>query len=586
MEKINSVILRDAASDRWLHFRNPAEIVEAHNYADVITGLQRVEDAVSSRGLYAAGMLSYEAAPAFDSALDVLKDGQFPLLWFGLYERPAEIEIPPHADSISPSELNWTSSVSSEEYSRAFRQIKHYIQQGDTYQVNYTFRLFASFADDPWPYFLRLLAAQGPAYGAFITTERWTVCSASPELFFTLDGTRIESRPMKGTAARGLTSAQDREQASSLRASEKNRAENLMIVDMVRNDMGRIADSGSVHVSSLFDIEKYRTLWQMTSNVRAETHASVSGIFRAMFPPASITGAPKSRTMQIIAELETTPRRIYTGSVGFIAPGRHAQFNVAIRTLLIDRDNSQAEYGAGGGVVWDSDCEAERIECATKTKILNAVTWRFRLLETILWQPGAGYYLLEKHLRRLEQSAEYFDCPADMAKIRKYLLDFSISLPQTDHKVRLLVSADGLPVCEAKPFVREETASPKLVTLARSPVLKSDPFLYHKTTNRRVYEEALSSCPGYDDIILYNEDGEVTESTIANLVVKIGDLLCTPPVSCGLLPGTFREWMLEENMVAERVITIDELLASPEVSLVNSVRGMYAVRIIAAENSL
>lgn len=581
---IDQVVLRDAVTNRWLQFDSPLEIVEAYHAGDVLKSLRRVEEAVSERGLYAAGMIAYEAAPAFDSALAVLPDGAFPLLWFGLYDHPREMEIPKYSGSTVPPVMHWRSSVSPDEYSRAFEKIKNYIQQGDTYQVNYTLRLLESFPADPWTFFVRLLAAQGPAYGAFIDTGKWIVCSASPELFFRLDGTSIESRPMKGTAARGLTLAQDREQADALKASRKNRAENLMIVDMVRNDMGRIAERGSVHVSSLFDIEKYPTLLQMTSTVRAETGASFTEIFSAMFPPASITGAPKNRTMQIIAELETTPRRVYTGSIGFIAPGRHAQFNVAIRSLLINKESGQAEYGVGGGIVWDSDCEMEQMECRTKSLILNVSSEPFSLLETMLWTPDTGYYLLERHLKRLERSAEYFDYPIDVHEIRRHLLNLSESLSHAGHRVRLLVSDDGHISSQAHLVDLRGTSSPKKVVLARSPVDKSNPFLYHKTTNRRIYEDALSACPGYDDVILYNEEGEVTESTIANLVVDIKGSLYTPPVSSGLLPGTYREWMVEMKMVEERPITIEEVLTSSDVYLVNSVRGMYSVKVLLAES--
>jgi len=583
MTDINRVILRDAAKDQWLEFSDPLEIIEIHRTDDVINGLCRVEDAVLHRGLHAAGMISYEAAPAFDPSLAVLADGCFPLLWFGIYEQPSIIDIPKYDGLEMPDVLQWASSVSSEEYRHAFERIKDYIGRGDTYQVNYTFRLQSDFPVDPWQYFVRLISAQGSGYGAYINTGRWTVCSASPEVFFTLEGSRMESRPMKGTAARGLTLEQDHEQARSLKVSEKNRAENLMIVDMVRNDMGRIAEGGSVHVSSLFDIEKYPTLWQMTSTVRAETDVSLTGIFRAMFPPASITGAPKNRTMQIIAELETTPRRIYTGSIGFISPGRRAQFNVAIRTLLVNAESGRAEYGVGGGIVWDSDCAMEQLECRTKSRILNAGLRPFSLLETMLWTPAQGYYLLDRHMRRLGRSAEYFDYRLDIDSVRKTLDCIAQDLPQADQRIRLLIANDGGISCEVYPIVPDDSASVKNVALACSPVDRSSPFLYHKTTNRRIYEDALAACPGYDDVILCNESGEVTESTIANIVVELDGVLYTPPVRCGLLPGTYREWMLEEKMVMERVITVRELMESSGVYLVNSVRGMYKVKISSAD---
>ena len=574
---INQVILRDSSRNRWLRFDKPLETIEAYRYEDVLGKLRHVEESVFHRGLHAAGMIAYEAAPGFDPSLVVRNDGEFPLLWFGLYDQPCEVDIRPESIETQHQGIDWLSSVTSEEYCSAFERIKNYIRDGDTYQVNYTYRLRGSFSTDPWSFFLRLLSAQGPALGAFITTKDWIICSASPELFFRLDGDLLESRPMKGTAARGLTFDQDCSQAAMLQASAKNRAENLMIVDMIRSDMGRIARTGSVNVPSLFTIEKYPTLWQMTSTVWAETSASLTDIFKAMFPPASITGAPKNRTMQIIAELETSPRRIYTGAIGFIAPDRRAQFNVAIRTLIINRERSQAEYGVGGGIVWDSDCDMELLETKTKARILKEPLAQFSLLESILWTPEGGYLLLGKHLKRIKESAEYFDYPIDIDHIRQHLMRLSQDLQPCPYKIRLLVSKDGKPTCEAEALEFPTEKSVKTVALALFPVDKSNPFLYHKTTNRRVYEEALSACPGYTDVILYNQDGEVTESLIANVVIEMDGELITPHVCCGLLPGTYREWMLEMNLIKEKPITIDQLLQSPCVFLINSVRGMYRV---------
>lgn len=575
----DSILLREDSANRWLLFERPQAVIQTFRPEEVTDKLREVEEAVATRGLHAAGLLAYEAAPGFDPALAVRPGSTFPLLWFGLYDAPRVVEAPLIADASSGSENLWASAFTRDDYASAFEHIKRWIKEGDTYQVNLTYRLHRAFAEQPWPVFVRMAAAQGPAFGAFITTRDWTVCSASPELFFRLDGTRLESRPMKGTAPRGLTLSQDREQAAALHASEKNRAENLMIVDMVRNDMGRIAEPGSVSVPHLFDLEKYPTVWQMTSTVCADTHAPVTEIFRALFPPASITGAPKARTMQLIAEVETTPRRVYTGSIGFIAPGRRAQFNVAIRTLLVDHTNNQAEYGVGGGIVWDSVCTQEQAECRTKTRILDTYTPLFSLLETLLWTPDDGYALLEKHLARLEASAEYFDYASDLAAVRQRLQDLARGLPLTPHKTRLLIAQNGTITLEAEPITLPSDEPPRQVALARVPVDRADPFLYHKTTHRRTYVEALAARPGADDVILFNADGEITESTRANVAAEIAGVLCTPPVSCGLLPGTCRAHLLETGAIKERVITIAELLNSPRVFLVNSVRGMIPITV-------
>jgi para-aminobenzoate synthetase/4-amino-4-deoxychorismate lyase len=575
------VLVRDAATGRWLQFSHPREIVTAFTVADIVPGLERVENAVARGGLYAAGFISYEAAPAFDPALTVKDSGGFPLLWFGLYDSAEQVDPPAPAPVPDPGKADWQPSVGFAEFEAILKRIKALIRSGDTYQVNYTYRLSASLAAEPWDLFLQLVAAQEAPYGAFVDTGEWVIGCASPELFFRLDGDHIICRPMKGTAARGLTQAQDRAQAETLRASEKEQAENVIIVDMVRHDLGRVAETGSVKVPRLFEVEKYPTLWQMTSTIEARTSATLSNVFRALFPPASITGAPKVRTMQIIAQLETSPRRVYTGTIGFIAPGRRAQFNVAIRTLLWNRQTRQAEYGVGSGITWGSQPEAEWQECRVKTRILDARVPAFSLLESMLWTPEDGYALLDRHLERLAQSAVYFGFAVDLPAVRLELERLVARLARTHQKVRLLVSKEGRITLEAEALPAADPA-PQRVAVAPGPADSSDPFRYHKTTNRGLYEAARAACPGYDDVLLLNERGEVTESTIANVAVEIEGKLCTPPVECGLLPGTLRADLLERGTLIERCITVEAVLRSPSVFLLNSVRGMYQVQVVGA----
>ncbi len=574
--------MRDAASGRWLQFSPPCEIVSAASLADVIPALRRVEEAAARRGLYAAGFVSYEAAPAFDPALTAHDCGGFPLLWFGLFDRVQEVDLP--AEPGLAGETEWQAAVGFAEFEANVKRIKELIRCGDTYQVNYTHRLGARLTAEPWEFFLHLAAAQEPPYGAFVDTGEWVIGSASPELFFQLNGYRIVCRPMKGTAARGLTQAQDLAQAEALRASEKERAENVMIVDMVRHDLGRVAETGSVTVPRLFAVEKYPTVWQMTSTIEARTTASLCDIFQALFPPASITGAPKVRTMEIIARLEPSPRRIYTGAIGFVAPGRRAQFNVAIRTFLLDRRTGQAEYSVGGGITWGSQPEAEWQECRHKAKILTTRMPTFSLLETLLWKAEEGFFLLPRHLERLEQSALYYGFAVDMPAVRLELEHLAAGLPHTLQKVRLLVTRAGRITLESEALPKPD-ATPPRVALAPGPIDSSNPFLYHKTTNRGLYEAARAARPNYDDVLLFNEKGEVTESTIANLAVEIEGNLRTPPVRCGLLPGTLRAELLERGEMFERAIKVEEMLRSPRVFLLNSVRGMYRVQVVAAETS-
>ena len=356
-----TVIARDAASGMWRVFQRPLRLIVAREIDEVLPALEELERECLHRGRYAAGFLAYEAAPAFDAALTTQPAGDFPLLWFGVYDgaetRTLE-ELGPRTDAGAHDE-HWEPSISAGRYAEVFDRIQELIRSGETYQVNYTYRMRTVLASEPFSVFLRLTDQQRPPFGAYVDTGDWVICSASPELFFHRAGDRIESRPMKGTAARGLWFEQDIENASRLRDSEKERAENVMIVDMVRNDLGRVARPGSVRVTSVFDVERHPTVLQLTSTVAAETNASLPDVMRALFPAASITGAPKARTMDIIAGIECSPRHIYTGTIGFVEPGGRAQFNVAIRTVLCNRATGQAEYGVGGGIVADSNRQAE-----------------------------------------------------------------------------------------------------------------------------------------------------------------------------------------------------------------------------------
>jgi para-aminobenzoate synthetase / 4-amino-4-deoxychorismate lyase len=570
--KIGQVVLQDNNQAQWLCFNNPVTIIETFQLADVARQLKVIEEAVERRGLYAAGFLCYEAAPAFDPALRVVLPAALPLLWFGLYRQP-EVMAPPAPSAASGYTIgDWQPSLTQADYEQAIARIKTYIVRGETYQVNYTFRLNAPFSGDPWAFFLSLTAAQRANYTAYVDTGAYALCSASPELFFSRSGLNLTSRPMKGTAARGCTLAEDKAQLTWLQNSAKNRAENVMIVDMIRNDLGRISDLGTVRVPRLFEVERYPTVWQMTSTVTAQSDASLSALLAALFPCASITGAPKVRAMQIIAELETKPRGIYTGCIGFVGPGRQVQFNVAIRTAVIDKTRGLAEYGVGGGIVWDSEVGEEYQECQLKARILTASPPTFDLLESILWEPDSGYFLLERHLDRLAASAEYYGIPADIAQVRYRLETVSTTLTRQPYKIRLLVSQTGVITTQATPLAHIPLRQPLPLAVADQPINSRQPFLYHKTTRRQIYEAARAAHPDAADVLLWNERGEVTESTIANVVVQFGQKLVTPPVSCGLLPGVYRAWLLEQHVIREEIITLDALKQGDKLYLINSVR--------------
>jgi para-aminobenzoate synthetase/4-amino-4-deoxychorismate lyase len=573
-----TVIVRDGRTLEWLHFADPVEIVEAHRVGDVVPALRAIETRVAADGLHAAGFLSYEAAPAFDRALAVRTGDDFPLLWFGLYRATRRLARPTRGSADASTRgvgaVTWTPTVSREAYDQAVDRVAAHLADGDTYQVNYSFRLRAAWRDDPWGLFERLVDAQDPTYGAWLDTGRFAIASASPELFFAREGRQVTCQPMKGTARRGRFPAEDRAMGEALRTSEKNRAENVMIVDMIRNDLGRVAEIGSVEATRLFAVDRYRTLWQMTSTVTAGTEASVTEIMTALFPCASITGAPKVRTCEIIAALETTPRRIYTGSIGLIEPNGRAQFNVAIRTALIDHRSGAAEYGVGGGIVWDSRPADEYAECLLKARVLTARRDDFSLLETMRWTPGDGYALLDGHLARLRDSADYFDVTADIGAVRDRLVELAATFDATPRVVRLLLAPDGAVTLTDSPVV--ESPTPVRLSLARGPVDSNDVFLFHKTTRRGVYESARAARPDADDVLLWNERGEITETTIANVVVEMDGLWWTPPITCGLLAGTYRAALLDEGRIRERVIPVARLRQATKVAVINSVRGWRA----------
>jgi para-aminobenzoate synthetase/4-amino-4-deoxychorismate lyase len=562
------VVIQDGL--RWLKFEEPERVVCVREADGVLAGLMEVETAVATQNLYAAGFLSYEAAAAFGLTVhDRQADGP-PLLWFGLFTEPEVWEsLPPRTEEYKLGD--WSPALSQAAYERGFAIIKEQIAAGRTYQVNYTFPLHAPFSGDAWALFLDV-AAQQKGYAAYLDTGRHVVCSASPELFFRLDGDVLTSLPMKGTAVRGRTLAEDEANIAWLHQSEKNRAENVMIVDMIRNDMGRVAETGSVQVPSLFDVARYPTVLQMTSTVTAKTGATVAEIMRVMFPCSSITGAPKVRTMQIIHDLEPEPRGVYTGAIGFIAPGRRAQFSVAIRTVTIDREWETAVYHVGSGVVWDSQAGAEYAECLLKAAVVARKRPSFDLLESLRWTPEEGYFLLRRHVARLLRSAVYFGVEVGETAVLETLHFFAQTLSEAS-KVRLLLAQTGEMRVEAVPLAAGAVREPVRLGLAAAPIDTDNLFLYHKTTQREVYAQAKASCPECDEVVLWNERGEVTEATSANLVVKLDGVLLTPPVSSGLLAGTYREALLANGRIRERILTPADLERCEEIYLINSVRG-------------
>ncbi len=553
----------------WLTFRNPVLVLRAEEPRAVGPTLADVESLTRDRGLHAVGYVAYEAGAAFGLPVVRLPE-RLPLVCFGLFADAdvARTGQPPADGAYEIGALQ--PSVDRERFGQAFERIKAALAAGDSYQANYTFRLRGAFSGDPATLFADLVAAQRGGYSAYLAFDDLAICSASPELFFELTGRTIVTRPMKGTARRGRTLAEDRASAAALAGSPKERAENVMIVDMMRNDLGRVADTGSVDVPELFSVERFPNVWQMTSLVRARTDAALRDIFAALHPSASVTGAPKVRTMALLADLEDEPRGVYTGAIGYVPPSGLARFNVAIRTAVVDRGRGSLTFGVGSGVVWDSNADDEYDECLLKGTILTRPTPHFQLLETMRWTEGEGFWLLARHLRRLSGSADYFDVPVSMAAIDTALAQAVAGATGT-MRVRLLVSLAGEVRVETYPYA--PWREPVRVRLSPRPVDPSDRFLCHKTTNRRVYDEARASVADGDDVLLWNTRGEVTEASLANVVIEIDGERVTPPVSCGLLPGTHREAWLEEGRVVERVVRVADLARATGVWLLNAVQG-------------
>jgi para-aminobenzoate synthetase/4-amino-4-deoxychorismate lyase len=560
----------EAAGDGWhLALDNPVETRTASRIEEVLPLLEFAEERAHA-GAYVALMIGYEAAAAFDSALSTHGPGSLPLAWAGVFANASEPAEQPDASFVSSA---WMPRVAQSEYDAAVSTIRELIAAGDTYQVNYSFPLTSSFSGDAYAWYRELCVAQGAPFSAYLDLDRFQVLSLSPELFFERRGDHVVTRPMKGTKSRGRWLDEDREHAEWLRQSPKDRAENVMIVDLLRNDLGKVSVAGSVHVSSLFDVERFETVWQMTSTVESTLRPGTSlvELMSALFPCGSVTGAPKIRTMRIIRELEPFARGVYTGTIGFLRPGGDCLFNVAIRTVVIDKQTNVATFGVGGGVTIDSTAAGEYEECLVKSRFLRNKPVDFELFESMLIEDGE-IFLLERHLERLKNSAAFFGFEFDFGSYEARLRETLVSNPLLAAKLKLTLRKDGRITTETSPILDSET--PQRLTLATTPVNSSDTFLFHKTTNRDYPP----------NLIFWNERNEVTESGIANLVVKIDGQLVTPPVSCGLLPGTFRGHLIDKGEIKERVVTVEELQNAKEFFLINSVRKWMKAELVVEQD--
>jgi para-aminobenzoate synthetase/4-amino-4-deoxychorismate lyase len=576
----------EGSSPRRLRFAAPIAVRRADTAQDIVPLLHEIDSAARD-GHWCVGFVSYDAASAFDPAFGPAAAAALPLAWFAEFDAPAEVEDVandrhrPAADPLATQPAPRT-ILPDDAYANALRRIHDYIRAGDVYQVNFTVPFTTSLASDTMTLYERMRDAQGGSYSCYLDTGEVRILSASPELFFSRRGTRVQCRPMKGTAPRGLHGAADVAVRDALLHSEKERAENVMIVDVVRNDLGRIARVGSVHVSALCEPERYPSVWQLTSTVEADVDADVSlaDMFAALFPPASVTGAPKIRATAIIRELEVGAREVYCGAVGLVRPGGDATFNVAIRTAWTRPGEATLHLNAGGGITVDSTARAELEEVRTKLGAFTRARLTPALFETMRVERGQ-FLRLERHLTRLSASADYFDIPFS----RRAALDaLDRALRSAEHRVvwraRLELSAQGELAATIRPHDDSPAAMPAPVALAAVAVDAHDVRLYHKCVDRRLYESALAAAPGMFDVLLRNADGAVTELTRGNLVAKLEGGRFTPPVECGLLAGTFRAELLERNEILERVLTVDDVRRANRLWFVNSLRGWVPIVLV------
>ncbi len=597
----DSVLLQtsrfDASNKRSFLFLDPVQTIPAYTLDEIPNLFRRIEQSLAD-GFYMAGFLSYECGYHFERFKDVaLTPQSLPLAWFGIYRKPFiynhetgcfDGDSPPQQPEHDPQPAsipfanNVTLEISEECYSAKIERIKDYILAGETYQVNFTNKVSVLSDVGPDVAFANLLRQQPVAYSAFLNIAGHPILSLSPELFFRIEQGRIITRPMKGTMPRGLDAAEDVQAAIRLQNDEKNRCEHVMIVDLLRNDIGRVCTMGSVHVDDIFSVERYETLLQMTSTVSGTLRPGLTyyDIFKGMFPSGSITGAPKIRTMQIIRELEETPRGIYTGSIGYMSPDGSSTFNVAIRTL--DLNQGHAHMGVGGGIVADSDPHDEYRECLLKAEFLVRSRRDFQLIETMLWD--GKFHLLSMHLDRMESSASYFNFSFDRAAITSRLTAESALFEPGDlYRARLLLDERGNLSIEHSRHIPDTSGTVGRIRLSSQRTSSEDIFLRHKTTRRELYKMQYAKCrsEGLDEMIFLNERGEVTEGAISNIFIRRAGKLLTPPLSSGVLPGIYRQHLLETDPTAtEMILTVQDLESADGIYLCNSLRGMREVKLM------
>ncbi|KZL22094.1 Aminodeoxychorismate synthase component 1 [Pseudovibrio axinellae] len=587
-----TVLLVDRLSNEPARlFHSPKRVLTCNDLHEVRPFLDALERERKA-GAYLAGFFAYEFGFAFEDKLKArfTGSGTVPLAWFGVYDAPTLLSRSEEhewlkqaaADEAAPTIQIKQFDMSKGDYEGAFAKTQQHLAQGDIYQINLTMRAELEQTGSVAGLFDELLFQQPVGYAALMHLGDQKVLSISPELFLERKGQQLTTRPMKGTAERGRTTAEDTRIKQWLQSDEKSRAENTMILDLMRNDLSRITKAGSVRVPSHCEVEQYRSLFQMTSTTTGELvdGAELPDIIAELFPCGSITGAPKLSAMEIINDLERNPRGIYTGSIGLIEPSGDFTFNVAIRSLVVEEDGS-AEVGTGSGVVFDSGASPEYDECLLKLNFLNVSHEPFTLFETMGWTPKDGYTLLERHLHRLADSAAYFGFNWNVEQAIAVLHNHADNFT-SPQRVRLDLSEDGRLALTAQDMPDSHAQSWR-ICVADEPVHSQDRFLFHKTSRRSFYDQtrtAYASEHGCTEVIFLNELGYLTEGSFTSLFLLKGGKLLTPAHTHGLLPSVFRAGLLDYGYAEEADLTLQDLKEADVLYVGNSLRGLIPASLV------
>lgn len=559
-----------------LFFTDPLRVITTSSLKEVNSCLQQIEQA-SNAGFYLAGYFSYELTYAFNTAQRHCKiNNRMPLLWFGVFHAPVN-ELP---DSVEDGEFElgkWEMQLSRSQYQRDFKKIMRAIDNKEIEEINYTVPFEATFTGSAYRYYKQLKEAQQANYCAYFQFDQFSILSASPELFFQFEKDAITMRPMKGTVKRGKTVEEDLNRKAWLKQSEKNKLENRLTTNLMCEELEKITHKKNIDITAPYQVEQYPTVYQMTSEITGKVNDTISwsALIRALFPCGSISGVPKSESLHFIKALESGPREVYCGAMGYISPGNQAVFNVPIRTVWVDHNRQRAYYGAGGGITAQSLMKEEYEEVLAKTDVLTWSAPSFELLETMILEEHE-IFLLDLHLQRLKNSAVYFNIPIKLQAIRRKLKEKLKEYHKGNWRVRLTVDRQGKSTVKLKEIKKSALYQ---VELAKTPIDRTHLYLYHKTTYRACYKKHQSKAPKILDVLLWNDREEITEFTIGNVVVEREGELITPPVSCGVLPGTFRQQLLDKNKIKEDFITKEELKTCTKIWLINSVRRWVEVEL-------